>query len=85
MKIERHESYRGRITPDIEWRVWNAERTSYMPFKTQREAVAYEGIKTTKGRFVLGNHTYQWMAEHNGKTEYADTKSEAVKRLGENR
>ncbi len=40
-EVERHESYRGRTTPVIEWRVWNADHTCYMVFKTKREAVAY--------------------------------------------
>lgn len=39
--IERHESYRGRTTPEIEWRVWNESHTSYVAFKTKREALAY--------------------------------------------
>ncbi len=40
-RVERHEVYRGRTTPEIEWRVWNADNTNYTPFKTKREAFAY--------------------------------------------
>lgn len=42
--IERKASYRGRTTPEVEWRVWNADHTSYMTFKTKREALAYDGV-----------------------------------------
>jgi len=43
-KIERHESYRGRTTPEVTWRVWNADHTCYMTFKTKREATAYANV-----------------------------------------
>jgi hypothetical protein len=42
--IERHESYRGRTTPEVTWRVWNATRNSYVQFTTKRDAVAYEAL-----------------------------------------
>lgn len=40
-------------------------------------------MKIIKGRFVFGNHVYRWKAEQDGKTEYADTKREAIKRIQE--
>jgi hypothetical protein len=39
--LERHESYRGRTTPEISWRVWNSNHTSYTNFQTKREAKEY--------------------------------------------
>ncbi len=39
--IERHESYHGRTTPQIEWRVWNDDHTCYVTFATKRDAFAY--------------------------------------------
>lgn len=43
--IERHESYRGRVTPEVEWRVWNENHDSYMAFALKRDALAYAQMK----------------------------------------
>jgi len=39
--LQRYESYRGRTTPEIEWRVWNPEHSSFVGFRTKRDAVIY--------------------------------------------
>ncbi len=46
MTLERHESYRGRTTPEITWRVWNNAHDYYAEFKTKREAFAYVNALT---------------------------------------
>jgi hypothetical protein len=44
-RVERHESYRGRTTPEVTWRVWNADYTCYTEFKTRREARKYAELE----------------------------------------
>jgi hypothetical protein len=53
--IERHESYRGRTTPEIEWRVWNPTHTQFTAFRTKREAVHFMDFSNVEedDEFVL--------------------------------
>jgi hypothetical protein len=39
-RLERRESFRGRTTPEIEWRVWNKDHTRYATYNSKREALA---------------------------------------------